>query len=106
MNYVSVWSNISKISNKSNNYNQWIPFTDNHNNPIIIGENNDDYQGARAVIGGSNNHLLFITYSYHNISVFDLNTLQFVKHNYLPTQSMILYHCFVSNQQMNKAKKR
>ncbi|ETO05823.1 hypothetical protein RFI_31574, partial [Reticulomyxa filosa] len=52
MKYVSVWSddnnndenenetNKSKKFNqlnKSNNYNEWIPFTDNHNHPIIIG---------------------------------------------------------------------
>ncbi|ETN99936.1 hypothetical protein RFI_37531, partial [Reticulomyxa filosa] len=42
MKYVSVWSNILDISNKSNelnNYNQWIPFTDNNNQPVIIGKN-------------------------------------------------------------------
>ncbi|ETO03952.1 hypothetical protein RFI_33451, partial [Reticulomyxa filosa] len=71
MKYISVWSNLSDISNKSNefnNYNQWIPFKDNHNNPIIIGRDDDNYHGMRAVIGGSNNNLLFITYHPENIS--------------------------------------
>ncbi|ETO11447.1 hypothetical protein RFI_25927 [Reticulomyxa filosa] len=93
MKYISVWSNISK---KPNNYNQWIPFTDNHNYPIIIGRDNDNYLGVRAVIGGSNNNLLFITFYPHNISVFDLNTFQFIKHDTLPTDNSIFLHCFVS----------
>ncbi|ETO15291.1 hypothetical protein RFI_22073 [Reticulomyxa filosa] len=98
MKYVSVWSNISDKLNKSNelnNYNQWIPFTDNHNRPIIIGRIEDNYYGVRAVIGGSNNHLLFITYLKNNISVFDLNIFQFIKHDTLPTSNFINYHCFV-----------
>ncbi|ETO11114.1 hypothetical protein RFI_26261 [Reticulomyxa filosa] len=64
---------------------------------IIIGRDNDDYFGVRAVIGGSNNNLLFITYIFDNISVFDLNTFQFIKHDTLPIDNYIQYHCFVSN---------
>ncbi|ETO34272.1 hypothetical protein RFI_02820 [Reticulomyxa filosa] len=53
MKYVSIWSNISNKSNELNNYNQWIPFTDNHNHPIIIGKDQHSYyHGMRAVIGG------------------------------------------------------
>ncbi|ETO11404.1 hypothetical protein RFI_25972, partial [Reticulomyxa filosa] len=96
MKYVSVWSNSKKLK-KLNNYNKWIPFTDNHNDPIIIGRDRDRYQGARAVIGGINKNLLFITYFSNNISVFDLNTFQFIKHDTLPTKSLITYHCFVSS---------
>ncbi|ETN98081.1 hypothetical protein RFI_39441 [Reticulomyxa filosa] len=102
MKYVSVWSNKSNISNKlnkSNDYNEWIPFTDNHNHPIIIGRERDNYWGARAVIGGRNSHLLFITYTYNYISVFDLNTFQYIKHDTLPTDSPIWCHCFVSNSE-------
>ncbi|ETO33388.1 hypothetical protein RFI_03720 [Reticulomyxa filosa] len=97
MEYVSVWDNISNKSNEFNNYNKWTPFTDNQNHPIIIGRDGDDYRGVRAVIGGSNNHLLFITYRNNNISVFDLNTFQFIKHDTLPTNDDICYHCFVLN---------
>ncbi|ETO03350.1 hypothetical protein RFI_34060, partial [Reticulomyxa filosa] len=116
--YVSVWSDdnnsndenenetnkskkLNQLSqfNSLNNYNRWLPFTDNHNNPIIIGRNNDSYFGARALIGGINNHLLFITYQYNNISVFDLNTFQFIKHDQLPTNNNIFYHCFVSKSE-------
>ncbi|ETO16012.1 hypothetical protein RFI_21348 [Reticulomyxa filosa] len=93
MKYVSVWNN------KSNNYNQWVPFTDNHNHPIIIGRYQDNYTGVRALIGGSKNHLLFITYPRNNISVFDLNTFQFIQHDYLPTDDHIQYHCFVLNSE-------
>ncbi|ETO00431.1 hypothetical protein RFI_37011 [Reticulomyxa filosa] len=101
MKYVSVWSNSSEINKsqklkESNNYNKWAPFTDNHNNPIHIGRNGDHYSGVRAVIGGSNNHLLFITYLKDNISVFDLNTFQFIKHDTLPDHNYIYLHCFVS----------
>ncbi|ETO12740.1 hypothetical protein RFI_24634 [Reticulomyxa filosa] len=56
----------SKNLNKSNNCNQWNPFTDNQNHPIVIGKD-EDYAGARAVIGGINNHLLFITDVENNI---------------------------------------
>ncbi|ETO05853.1 WD repeat-containing protein [Reticulomyxa filosa] len=106
MKYVSIWNN-------KNNYNKWIPFTDNQNNPIIIGRDKDRYEGVRAVIGGSNNNLLFITYFKNNISIFDLNTFQFIKHSTLQTDNCINYHCFVSkseNEQeimkMNEEKKK
>ncbi|ETO00552.1 hypothetical protein RFI_36888, partial [Reticulomyxa filosa] len=93
MKYVSIWSNISKKNKKANNYNQWVPFTDNHKHPIVIGRDNE-YRGVRAVIGGINNNLLFITYYKNNISVFDLNTFQFIKHDTLPTSDYVQYHCF------------
>ncbi|ETO07563.1 hypothetical protein RFI_29828 [Reticulomyxa filosa] len=102
MKYVSVWSNILDISNKSselNNYNQWIPFTCNDNRPIIFGGKYDSYCGARAVVGGRNNNLLFITYYYDNISVFNLNTFKFNKHCTLPTNNCIGHHCFVSKSE-------
>ncbi|ETO04362.1 hypothetical protein RFI_33035 [Reticulomyxa filosa] len=89
MKYVSVWSNGNKIK-KSSNDNKWVPFTNNHYHPIHIGRGD----GSRAVISGSNNHLLFITYPRDNISVFDLNTFQFIKHDTLPTDDFIGYHCF------------
>ncbi|ETO14651.1 hypothetical protein RFI_22716 [Reticulomyxa filosa] len=117
MKYVSVWSDENEM-NELNNYNQWIPFTDNHNNPITIGRDDDYYWGVRAVIGGRNSNLLFITYLQHNISVFDLNTFQFIKHDTLPTNNInnlnifsfikrdplqtsdnIYYHCFVSKSE-------
>ncbi|ETO10536.1 hypothetical protein RFI_26841 [Reticulomyxa filosa] len=96
MKYVSIWSFISNKSNKLNNYNQWIPFKDNRNHPIIIGKyENHYYQGARAMIGGSNNKLLFITYFTNNISVFDLNTFQFIKHDKILFTNIAYFHCFV-----------
>ncbi|ETO10980.1 hypothetical protein RFI_26396 [Reticulomyxa filosa] len=102
MKYVSVWGNDNNNiddneMNKSKDYNQWIPFTDNHNQPIIIGRNGYGFHGARAVIGGSNDHLLFITYYPYDISVFNLNTFQFIKHDFLPDIHHIraYHHCFV-----------
>ncbi|ETO08854.1 hypothetical protein RFI_28533, partial [Reticulomyxa filosa] len=103
MKYISVWSNILDTTNKPNelsNYNEWVPFTDNHNQPIIIGRNeNYNYEGLRAVIGGINNHLLFITYLPKDISVFDLNKFQFIKHDNLPSYNSIQFHCFVLNSE-------
>ncbi|ETO33912.1 WD-40 repeat-containing protein, partial [Reticulomyxa filosa] len=105
MKYVSVWSGENKEIEKSKIYNEWVPFTDNHNNSVIIGSNYDNYTGVRAVIGGSNNHLLFITCFPCSISVFDLNTFKFIKHDTLPTDNWIKFHCFVlksENGQMIK----
>ncbi|ETO14782.1 hypothetical protein RFI_22585 [Reticulomyxa filosa] len=97
MRYVSVWNdnNEANQSKKLNNCNQWVPFTDNNNRIIRIGRDGDNYWGARAVIGGSNNHLLFVTYYQRDISVFNLNTFQFIKHGTLPV-GHIGFHCFVS----------
>ncbi|ETO15559.1 hypothetical protein RFI_21804 [Reticulomyxa filosa] len=104
MKYVSIWGDDNEMNklNKSNNYNQWVPFTNNNNHPIIIGRDEDDYDGVRAVIGGGSNNLLFITYWRNNISVFDLNTFQFIKHHTLPISSFtsISYHCFKKNYEM------
>ncbi|ETO36730.1 hypothetical protein RFI_00332 [Reticulomyxa filosa] len=97
MKYVSVWNDISNKSNELNNYNQWIPFTDNNNHPIVIGKDECHYYlGMRATIGGSNNHLLFITHFKNNISVFDLNTFQFIKHDTIPGHDT-QHHCFILN---------
>ncbi|ETO12105.1 hypothetical protein RFI_25270 [Reticulomyxa filosa] len=85
MKYVSVWNDTSNKSNELNNYNQWVSFTDNHNHPIIIGRDEDYYTGVRAVIGGSNNHLLFITYFIDNISIW--------------------CHCFVLNSENRQEQK-
>ncbi|ETO32983.1 hypothetical protein RFI_04124 [Reticulomyxa filosa] len=122
MKYVSVWGNDdddgdnemnkSKKEKKSKKYNRWITFTDNYKNPILIGRDDDSYSGARAVIGGSDNHLLFITYRINNISVFNLNTFQFIKHDTLPTSifDSIRHHCFVlkseNGQEMTKTSEK
>ncbi|ETO15679.1 WD repeat-containing protein [Reticulomyxa filosa] len=98
MKYVSVWSNISNKLKKSNNYNRWVPFTDNHNHPIIIGKDQDNYAGARAVIGGRNNHLLFIT-NQENISVFNLNNFNLL--NMINYQLVILL-IILTNKQSNQ----
>ncbi|ETO34037.1 hypothetical protein RFI_03057 [Reticulomyxa filosa] len=52
-----------------------------------------------VMVGGRNNHLLFITYLDNNISVFDLNTFQFIKHDKLLIDNEICYHCFVSRSE-------
>ncbi|ETO29784.1 G-protein beta WD-40 repeats containing protein [Reticulomyxa filosa] len=95
MKYVSVWDNSNEIK-KMEHCNEWIPFVDKDNKPVSIGRNEDDYTGARAFVGGSKNHLLFITHCPNNIHVFDLNTFQHVKQANLPIDdACIQYHCFV-----------
>ncbi|ETO25183.1 putative tetratricopeptide TPR2 protein [Reticulomyxa filosa] len=85
MEYVSVWDNGDEAGIKDTKHcNKWITANDKKKKPVHIGRDKDNYEGARAVIGGSNNHLLFITYQLNNISVFDLNLFQFVKHKTLP----------------------
>ncbi|ETO16592.1 hypothetical protein RFI_20747 [Reticulomyxa filosa] len=109
MKYVSVWGNdnnddgMNKLK-KSKNCNQWIPFTSNENHPIHIGRDEYCYDGVRAVIGGSDNHLLFITYQRNNISVFNLNTFQFIKHETFPTNNCINYHCFILKSEHGQMK--
>ncbi|ETO25597.1 hypothetical protein RFI_11541 [Reticulomyxa filosa] len=95
MKYVSVWEEDPNNIEKIKQANQWNPFTNNDNQPILIGRDKDYHRGVRAVIGGSNNHLLFITYSPKNIDVFNLNTFQYIKHDTLPTSDFIFLHCFV-----------
>ncbi|ETO09168.1 hypothetical protein RFI_28215, partial [Reticulomyxa filosa] len=98
MNYVSVWEEDEDIETTDTRHcNEWLPFTDNDNNIVTIGGDRDNYWGVRAVIGGSHNHLLFITYPSKKLDVFDLNTYQYVSHNTLPTgNTSICNHCFVS----------
>ncbi|ETO06072.1 hypothetical protein RFI_31324 [Reticulomyxa filosa] len=101
MKYVSIWSNISNKSYKLNNYNQWIQLKDNYNNPIHF-ESTTYYSGSRAV-SETNNDLLFIASASCTISVFDLNTLQFIKNDNLPlTRREMGYGCF--DYQLNMMK--
>ncbi|ETO03518.1 hypothetical protein RFI_33888 [Reticulomyxa filosa] len=75
MYYKSVWDddeNKNIISDKA--FNKWEPLIDGCGAPIQMGRGEDDYTGARSLIGGSNNHLLFITYPPKDIAVFNLNT--------------------------------
>ncbi|ETO35899.1 hypothetical protein RFI_01163 [Reticulomyxa filosa] len=92
MNYTSVWNN-----DKKNEYvNEWIPLKDNNNNTLIYIDKGN-YEGARAIIGGSNNYLLFITYSPQNISIFNLDTFQYIYNNtFLTEENWISYHSFIS----------
>ncbi|ETO28780.1 hypothetical protein RFI_08346 [Reticulomyxa filosa] len=95
MKYTSVWNNdqddemeMEKEKRKGKpkyyKYNEWFPFM-----------NRQNYTGVRAVIGGNDNHLLFITYYPKNIDVFDLNIFQYVNCSTLPIGDYIQDHCFV-----------
>ncbi|ETO15257.1 hypothetical protein RFI_22107 [Reticulomyxa filosa] len=50
---------------------------------------------STIIINGDN--LLFITYKYNNIRVFNLNTFHFIKYDALPTDSSISFHCLILN---------
>ncbi|ETO33197.1 WD-40 repeat protein [Reticulomyxa filosa] len=95
MKYISVWNSDNKNNVSSMRYNQWHPFT-NLRRPIDIGNDRGEYIGARGVIAGTKNHLLFITSYPKTISVFDTCRLQFIKHDILPIDDTIRFHCFVS----------
>ncbi|ETO07175.1 hypothetical protein RFI_30216 [Reticulomyxa filosa] len=93
----------SSENNKHTLLMKYAPFTNNHNHPIQIGKNEDDYRGVR----GSNNHLLFITYYPKYISVFDLNMFQFIKHDTLSIATdYIDYHCFASKLEKGRKSNR
>ncbi|ETO28356.1 hypothetical protein RFI_08775 [Reticulomyxa filosa] len=83
MKYVSVWGDDNDNIN-DNKINKSKKLKESNNNyPIIIGRDYDNYFGARAD---------------NNINIFDLNTFQFIKHDTLPTNNSIWFHCFVSKE--------
>ncbi|ETO16101.1 hypothetical protein RFI_21258 [Reticulomyxa filosa] len=101
MNYVSVWDddncNDGMKSEQTKNLNQWIPFVDKKKYRISIGIKQSDFSRIRALIGGKENNLLFITYYPNNIDVFDLENGRHVCNTTLPIGSgKISNHCFVS----------
>ncbi|ETO14774.1 hypothetical protein RFI_22594 [Reticulomyxa filosa] len=104
MKYISVWNNANERIKELGGH-QWIPFKDNNDNPVNIGDEGDNYLGARAVIGGSNNNLLFIIYYPNNISVFTLNTFKCIKKCIINTNDKILYPCFIANPSIMKLDK-
>ncbi|ETO14411.1 G-protein beta WD-40 repeats containing protein [Reticulomyxa filosa] len=93
MKYRSVWDDNKE---KKEEYNEWISFLDNDYEPVYIEDHGEKYEGVRAVVGGSNNNLLFLTYPPNDIAVFNLNTFRYVKQDILPSDNWISNHCFVS----------
>ncbi|ETO30801.1 hypothetical protein RFI_06327 [Reticulomyxa filosa] len=53
------------------------------------------FGGLRAVIGGNNNHLLFITNCQTKMSVFDLNIFQFIQYFNFNNQDNLFLQCLV-----------
>ncbi|ETO26143.1 hypothetical protein RFI_10996 [Reticulomyxa filosa] len=107
MKYASVWSDDEKISEtEKEDCNKWFPLKNNKDKSILKKRN--EYEGVRAVLGGSNNHLLFITCQ-NNIYVLDLDTFQYIKRDFLPSAygSDLSFHCFVarSDSDANTGKK-
>ncbi|ETO36902.1 hypothetical protein RFI_00161 [Reticulomyxa filosa] len=86
MSYKSVWED--NETNEKGSYNKWIPFKKN-NKKISINRSDANYVGARSVISGSADYLLFITYYPNDISVFNLKTFQYIKDDILPVGCQI-----------------
>ncbi|ETO05056.1 hypothetical protein RFI_32341 [Reticulomyxa filosa] len=95
MKYKSVWDDESSSSSskvmEDENVNKWVK------SQKKIGTEEDDYRCARALVGGSNNHLLFITYYPKYIAVFNLNTFEREAKGKFELKVCANYHCFVSN---------
>ncbi|ETO27184.1 hypothetical protein RFI_09948, partial [Reticulomyxa filosa] len=94
MKYISVWDDESVKAHS----NEWHPLVDNTNKVVTIGRKVDNYKGALATIGGSNNNVLFITYYPRNISIFDLTTFEYIKHDIVPIENWLVFYCFVSKK--------
>ncbi|ETO13179.1 hypothetical protein RFI_24196 [Reticulomyxa filosa] len=109
MQYRSVWDD-EEADKDMKQFNQWLPLVNAYNQSIILGTMRSNYDGARAVIGGSKNHLLFITHKPNDIVVIDLNTFRLIQQSkLLLNESWLYHHCFVakdglSNKQINKKK--
>ncbi|ETO16842.1 WD-40 repeat-containing protein [Reticulomyxa filosa] len=99
MRYISVWDDTIE---KPKSDNQWLPFTDKHKKQVFIGVKEDNYGKACALIGGSNNNLLFITYFPKNIAVFDLNTFGYVNRSTLSINDVITEHYFIAKSSDHK----
>ncbi|ETO34535.1 hypothetical protein RFI_02559 [Reticulomyxa filosa] len=104
MKYKSVWEisddqcdSKSEHDSISQSFNTWIRHDQNAN----IGKLEANFEGARGLIGGINNDLLFITHSPKNIEVIDLKTMKSlteIKNDIIPTEQHkygLEYHCFV-----------
>ncbi|ETO20341.1 Kelch motif family protein [Reticulomyxa filosa] len=97
MPYKSVWDSDSDSDNETGllNYNKWKPVMKEEKQTLETISDDESFIGVRSLIGGSDNHLLFITYCPNNISVLDLNALQYVYQGTLPIDTKIASHCFV-----------
>ncbi|ETO26659.1 hypothetical protein RFI_10476 [Reticulomyxa filosa] len=105
MKYKSVWEmsdnnqseSKSEYESVSQSFNTWI----RHNENTNIGKVELSLRGARGLIGGINNDLLFITCCSRDIEVIDLKTMKpltGIQNNKISekrSQFGINYHCFV-----------
>jgi len=95
MKYKSVWN---YEPDSKDIYNKWLPLP----NEFHFGEQHDhDLFGARAVIGGSKHHLLFITSYPCSIDIVDLRCFKYldnIKNKSLPLAegNSMCCHCFES----------
>ncbi|ETO05324.1 hypothetical protein RFI_32070, partial [Reticulomyxa filosa] len=106
MYYKSVWDddgNWNVIANRA--FNEWKPLVDERNNPIQMERGQNDYTGARSLIGGSKNHLLFIAHPPKDISVFNLNTFEYINRSTFLVDDHVQYPCFISRRENSNQKK-
>jgi len=102
MKYQSVWTN----TDVSKHLNYWSSVPKGVRIGRQSANQKDDLQGARAIVGGTKNDLLFITHFPKNIDVFDLKSWTYVPDvntNILPGPSdfELRYH-FVSARSSNQ----
>src|SRR3569623_1268613 len=109
MKYKTVWNDQEKDNEESEKeLNKWSPLPNN----FKFGEKQEkELIGARALIGGSKQHLLFITYHPNKIDVLDLKSFEYLdnlKHHTLPIseKNQVYWHCFVSVEGSNKKNKK
>ncbi|ETO20206.1 hypothetical protein RFI_17012, partial [Reticulomyxa filosa] len=82
-------------------WNEWIDLTDSNNKKIVISKDEHSYKGVRAVIGGKDDNLLFISRFPKNMDVFDLSKMEFVttimneRLPMKPHEYGLGYHCLV-----------
>ncbi|ETO14850.1 hypothetical protein RFI_22518, partial [Reticulomyxa filosa] len=99
MTYLSVWPKNSKDKDNGNDIlnNSWTPVIHSNGKKLIIGKDTDNLRGAKGIIGGKKNNLLFVTYALTNIDVIDLNTfdcLAYKQLDYVMQKYSLSYNCF------------
>ncbi|ETO03220.1 hypothetical protein RFI_34190, partial [Reticulomyxa filosa] len=95
MKYKSVWNDISNVDSKEDNqeFNIWIKNDNNKN----IGKYKENLKGAKGLICGQNDDLLFITYYPKNIKIINLNDMSEIHQNKIEISCNNYnfgYHCF------------
>ncbi|ETO05954.1 hypothetical protein RFI_31442, partial [Reticulomyxa filosa] len=90
----SVWEDIPE--QRDPNINKWVEA------PQSIGDAENDMSNVATLIGGSNNHLLFVTYPPNQIMVLDSKSLHMLAKHTLPFYLFVGNHCIFNMNNDNK----